>query len=101
MYLSELIDWLENQQDTNVLNGFGYPHSYRGDYSKLAFIPISEASVKDMLQYARSALNEEFQGYKGGIFFMKEDTECYIAEDGCLGEPITSYTLKYWELTKS
>ena len=41
MRLRELIEWLERQDaERTVTNGFGEPHSDRGDYSLLAFEPV-------------------------------------------------------------
>ena len=100
MTLSKLIEWLEQQdQDLVVKDGFGSPHSDRGDYSELAFDPLEEAKIGDMLQHAKSALGATFTGWKGGEFTMHEYTSVYIGEYGESGEEITSIHFKYWLLT--
>ena len=68
MTLGNLIEWL-NQQEPEIVvkDGFGSPHSDRGDYFKLAFDPIPEASIARMLIFARSALGATFLGYMGNV----------------------------------
>ena len=84
--LGYLIEELKKMdQDGIVPFGFGCPMSWRGDYSELAFEPIENAKISDMLRYAESAFGEEFNGYKGGVFKMHEHTLCYIAEYGTVG----------------
>jgi len=99
MSLGELIDWLEKQdQDLIVKDGFSTPHSDRGFYEELAFSPEDEAKISDMLKYAKSAVGETFQGWKGGDFQMDEITSVYIGEYGKCGEEITKTHFKYWLL---
>lgn len=98
--LKNLIEWLEKQDENAVVPyGFGEPHSYRGDYSQLAFDPVENAKIGDMLAHARSALGETFEGYKGGEFTMNEYTDCYIAEYGTCGDAdrIGRTMLNLWE----
>jgi len=98
--LGDLIEWLEKQdQDLIVKDGFGSPHSDRGDYSELAFTPAPEATISDMLMFARSAVGATFTGWKGGDFRMEKYTPVYIGEYGTCGEPITPTHFKYWLLT--
>ena len=97
--LGDLIKWLSSQYpNKKVINGFGEPMSWRGDYCQLAFAPEKETTIKDMLDNALSALGETFRGYKGGEFVMNNDSEVYIANYGETGEPITTYAFKYWEI---
>ncbi len=97
--LGHLIDWLSSQDpNKKVIDGFGEPMSWRGDYYQLAFAPEKETTVKDMLDNALSALGDTFTGYKGGEFRMGNDSEVYIANYGEIGEPITTYAFKYWEI---
>lgn len=102
IYLEALIEELENMdQDAIVRFGFGKPMSYRGYYDELAFEPVENAKISDMLDHARSALNETFEGYKGGEYTMTGDTNCYIAEYGCGGGDMIGPTLiNYWKSTK-
>lgn len=100
MTLGALIEWLEGQDPEMVVkDGFGSPHSDRGDYSELAFTPEPEAKIADMLANARRALGGTFEGWKGGEFTMGEHTPVYIGNYGECGEEITSTHFKYWLLT--
>lgn len=97
--LKDLIEWLSSQDpDKKILNGFGEPMSWRGDYCQLAFAPEKQTTIKDMLDNALSALGETFTGYKGGYFRMDNNSEVYIANYSETGEPITTFTFKYWEI---
>lgn len=98
--LGDLIDWLEKQdQNLIVKDGFGSPHSDRGDYSELAFTPVPEAKISDMLRFAKSADGKTFTGYKGGEYKMDRLTPVYIGEYGTCGEGITTIHFKYWLAT--
>ena len=100
MYLKNLIEWLEQQdQNADVIDGFGSPHSDRGYYEKLAFKPVPVTTFGQMLTHAKSALGRTFSGYKGGEYLMDEFSECCIGEYGMSGEDITPIHLKYWLLT--
>lgn len=98
--LGNLIEWLE-QQDQNLVvkDGFGSPHSDRGDYSELAFAPVETATIADMLAHAKSAVGNTYTGWKGGNYEMGEYTNVYIGEYGDCGEPITTMHFKYWLAT--
>lgn len=96
MVLKDLIAFLETQpKDKVVPLGFNYPHSYRGFYSELAFEPKENATIGEMLDCAKEALDSTYEGYKGGDYTMDEYTNCYLAEYGCTGEGIGIYFLKY------
>lgn len=100
MTLGTLIEWLEKQNQNLVVNdGFGSPHSDRGDYSELAFKPLPKAKIGDMLKYAKSAIGKTFVGWKGGEYKMDLHTSVYIGEYGDCGEEITTIHFKYWLLT--
>jgi hypothetical protein len=100
--LGILIDWLEKQdQDLIVQDGFGSPHSDRGSYEELAFDPVSEARLGDMLKYAKSAVGATYEGWKGGDYTMGLHTSVYIGEYGEEGDAITPTHFKYWLLTAS
>ena len=100
MTLGKLIEWL-SKQDPNLIvaDGFGKPHSDRGDYSELAFDPAPQATLGEMLRHAKSALERTFTGWKGGEFTMHEWTPVLIGEHGDCGEAITEIHFKYWLLT--
>lgn len=96
--LGELIEWLEKQpQDKWVRDGFGSPHSDRGDYSDCAFDPKEGALIEDMLRHAKSALGTTFKGWKGGNYVMEEYVNVLIGEHGHCGENITDTHFKHWE----
>lgn len=87
--LGEIIKHLEGlPRDQSVAEGFGNPHSYRGYYEDLAFEPVENTTVGEMLDAAREALGQTFGGYKGGDYHMDEGTDCWLAEYGCTGVPI-------------
>lgn len=87
--LGELIRYLELlPPDQPVDVGFGRPHSYRGYYEDLAFEPVANTTIGNMLAAARSALGATFEGYKGGDYVMGERTDCWLAEYGDTGVPI-------------
>ena len=74
--------------------GFHNPHSYRGDYSDLAFEPCRDIALSDMLQAARDALGATFTGWKGGDYTMSKHTLCWIAYRGSgEGETIGALSL--------
>ena len=96
--LGDLINWLKLKDPVGVVaDGFGEPHSDRGDYSELAFDPKETAKICDMLQHAQSAVGARFTGWKGGEFVMSLHTPVYIGEYGKCGDPITPIHFKYWE----
>lgn len=98
--LGELIEWLEKQdQDLIVKDGFGEPHCDRGYYENLSFDPLPEAKISEMLNYAKSAVNQTFEGYHGGEYKMTLFTPVGIGYDYESAESITSIHFKYWLLT--
>lgn len=83
MYLKDLIELLEKYDaDKTVAVGFGNPHSYRGYYDQLAFEPVENTTVGEMLFAAKSAMGTTYQGWKGGDFTMGEWTPCWLAWEG-------------------
>ncbi len=90
MNLGELIHRLKKVTDrSKVLKvGLGSPHSYRGYYDQLAFEPLRDISIQQMLDEAKACLGETFTGYKGGEFTMCEETTVNVAHYGSCGEEI-------------
>ncbi len=85
--LGQLISELEKRpEETHVPLGFCRPHSYRGYYERLGFIPENDTTVGAMLACARQALGNTYCGYKGGEWKMDEDTLVYLAYWGNTGE---------------
>lgn len=99
MTLGELISVLEKaDQDMVVALGFSNPHSYRGYYDELAFVPTPDISVRQMLEAARFALDRRFTGWKGGEWMMYDCTPCWLSERGqgggeTLGPTLLNYIL--------
>lgn len=98
MKLNDLIAALSAlPPDAMVKNGFGLPDSYRGYYQDIAFEPVEEARIGDMLKYAEKAMGETFTGYKGGEYTMNGYTECWIAEYGqTVDYPIHPLAVRDW-----
>ncbi|RSN26520.1 hypothetical protein DMC63_01405 [Streptomyces sp. WAC 05977] len=97
--LADLIVRLEREHeahpDKRVRTGFHRPQSYRGDYMDLAFEVTHDVPVKDMLDTARQALGETFQGWKGGDYTMGEYTQVWlIPESGDCGESLGAVLLE-------
>jgi hypothetical protein len=83
MNLFDLIELLEKYpQEKRVPLGIGNPHSWRGDYCELAFEPVKDVTVGDMLASARSAMGATFQGYKGGDFPMTGFSVIHLEHKG-------------------
>jgi hypothetical protein len=81
--LGGIITRLEQEDPNRVLPiGFANPHSYRGYYCDLAFDPVRDITIGDMLTAARSALGATFEGWKGGDNLMTETTDCWISLRG-------------------
>jgi hypothetical protein len=96
MCLKELIAALMKADPEQIVPlGFCGPHSYRGDYSDVAFEPRRNISIAEMLAAAREALGSTYQGYKGGDFKMTKNTECWLAYYGECGESIGPVLLAY------
>lgn len=96
MTLQEIIDFLSMRDASKVVPiGFDSPHSYRGDYSELAFEPRRNVTIGEMLDSARSALGTVYKGYKGGDYKMYPDTACHLANYGCSGEDIGIVLMEY------
>jgi hypothetical protein len=98
MILGELIEFLERQDPLRVVTrGFGRPHSYRMDYSQVAFEPAVNVTVDSMLINARGAIGPTFIGWKGGEYEFDERTEAFIAEYGDPGQPVDIMIIRLLE----
>jgi len=96
MFLEELIDRLKKEDpNTRVPVGFHNPHSYRGDYFQVAFEPVENVTIGEMLECAKEALGTTYTGYKGGNFTMHGCTHCYLANRGRTGEEIGNILIDY------
>lgn len=66
--------------------------SYRGYYSDLAFEPTDrDVTVGDLLDRAKTALGDTFEGYKGGDFVMDASTPLWTAPYGACGLAIVGF----------
>lgn len=90
MTLIKLINLLKKYPRKTKIVNICNPHSYRGYYTDLAFeIGEGYCSVGEFLNMLENdCLGKEFEGYKGGLFVMSENTPLWIAESGELGEKI-------------
>ena len=96
MYLNEIIDELR-RVDQNKLLPFRLtnPHSYRGDYSELAFERLDfTSSVGDWVKMLKAQIGQTYQGYKGGEYTMAEYSNVFIAEYGSCGSEINELVLE-------
>ena len=94
MTLGEYIKILESKDPTKTVeNGLGNPHSWRGSYRELAFEPIGTTTIDHMLGEARSALNNTYEGWKGGEFYMDEDTSINIDFEGNFSDGDTIWNM--------
>lgn len=65
--------------------GFGNPHSWRGDYSELAFEPMRDVKLSAMVKAADGTLDAVYEGYKGGSYMMTKHTSCRLDHEGRSG----------------
>jgi hypothetical protein len=95
--LKDLIELLEKfPSDLLVAQGFGNPHSWRGVYSELAFEPVDDTTVGDMLSEARSAIGETYYGHKGGEFTMTLETQVNVDYQGRWSDGEHDHRLYSW-----
>ena len=94
MTLNDYITRLEQADPTlTVPIGLGDPHSWRGDYAEMAFEPVRDTTVGEMLAAARSALGATYQGYKGGEYLMTGDTTIHVDSYGCWTDGSAIWTM--------
>lgn len=91
MHLGYLISRLEQEVALKgpqhmIPLGFHRPHSYRGYYTQLAFVPCFDVRLGEMLKDAKSANRAIYEGYKGGSYRMDEYSMVYLAREGSTGE---------------
>ena len=83
--LGELIALLKDieHRPGRQVTGLGKLGSYRGYYSDLAFGGhVANVSPEKLLEHCQAAMGRPFQGYKGGEFFMHENTPLWLSEYG-------------------
>lgn len=97
MKLKNLIEMLEKfPADMRVSQGFGNPHSWRGVYAELAFEPVDDTTVGEMLSEARSAVWATYTGWKGGEFLMGPETPVNIDYEGKWSDGAHDHRLYAW-----
>lgn len=90
MTLGRFIEELEAFPKDKEIEYIGEPHSYRGYYSDLSFeVGGGTRTVGSLIdQLKTECLYQIFCGYKGGDFYMDENTPLWIAEHGSCGVKI-------------
>lgn len=94
--LSAIVVRLEMETDKTIELpvGFHRPHSYRGDYSEVAFEITEDITIQRMLDEVKSAIGTVYEGYKGGNYLMRDYTTAWLVlEEGVCGETIGSVLL--------
>lgn len=85
--LGKLMEILKSFPSDKKVEKLFEPMSYRGYYDDIALKHSAEeqtvAELIDLL--GNSCLYKEFCGYKGGDFFMDDNTPVWIADYGCTG----------------
>ena len=95
MNLEQLIEILETKDPNIILRrGFNNPHSYRGYYEQLAFEIVEDISIGDMLECAKDALNNIYEGYKGGSYTMDKYTSVHLSNIGETGNELSEMLLQ-------
>lgn len=92
MTLGKFISELEKLPQDKEIENLRSPHSYRGYYSDLALtLGSGTRTVGSLLEELRNmCLGKVFGGYKGGDFYMDENTPLWIAKYGETGVKIMS-----------
>lgn len=79
MTLSEYINVLKQFDPNKRLPvGLGNPRSWRGYYYELAFEPVVDITIGEMLEIAQSCIGKTFIGYNGGEYTMDEHTTIHV-----------------------
>lgn len=80
--------------DTDNSSGITNEHSYRGYYSDLAFSRSpSPTPASEVLAMCNRALQDTYEGYKGGDFTYTPKTPLWFASYGNSGLAIVSYEM--------
>ncbi len=83
MTLGQYINALEKADPIQEIScGLGNPHSWRGNYSEIAFEPIGKTTVRSMLSEAKECVGKTFEGYKGGRYTATLETSIQIDRYG-------------------
>lgn len=75
--------FLNMKNDSFVFKeAFGNTHSYRGYYDEVAFERVSNVTLKQVKESVDAAFNNEFSGYKGGVYRYDSDTTAHLTYYG-------------------
>ncbi len=98
MTLGEIIEYLKKKDpNKQILIGLACPHSYRGFYEQLAFEPDGQGmTIAECLVNVKWAVDQTYDGYKGGKFKMTLDTDVHIAYYGKYGIELTKSLLDFF-----
>ncbi len=93
----QICQWFEEHEVDEVIITIHSPHSYRGYYDQIAYEYIcnSSSNVSSFLQDIKDGLDDFYEGYKGGSFFMDDETDIHLAFYGNTGVPVTEELLQY------
>ena len=73
---------LSKEPPTKILKqGWDWECSYRGDYYQLGLHIVQNVSIQTMMDVLKRAIGHEYCGYKGGMYRMESNTECYLIEE--------------------
>lgn len=97
MKLKELIRMLK-KADPNIVvaKGFGEGDSYRGYYEQLAFEPVENTTIGQMLKFAEASVDQMYMGYKGGSYVMTLETDVWLAKYSESGPEIDVSMVMDW-----
>lgn len=96
MTLKQYISLLEKRDpNKKVPIGLGNPHPWRGNYGELAFEPIEDITIGEMLIYAISAVNTTYQKHKGGEIKMTLDTAINVDYVDSYSDNTTLFSLLF------
>ena len=102
MTLGEYIAYLgQKNPDTKVAIGLGNPHSWRGSYDELAFEPVENTTIGEMLREAKKAVHETYEGWKGGEYTMSLHTKINIDYIGSYSSGSLAMTMLLDLITKT
>ncbi len=77
--LLDLIHLLEQEDPTTIIKeGFDEEYSYRGYYQDLGVQSARNVSIQTMLTILKRAVDNTYEGWKGGDFTMGKYTDVFL-----------------------
>ena len=93
--LGDMIDLLKQLPSDALVQNLQNPHSYRGYYEELAFVPESDyCTAGELLELAKSCVGKTYYGWKGGEFKMSLLTPVWVAQVGNTGEMLKDIAVR-------